>query len=69
VSLNKQYFKETTHESTCPWEGLASYYNIEVNGKISAEAGWYYKNSSEAAKQIKNHVAFWKGVKGSERIE
>ncbi|QCX38326.1 DUF427 domain-containing protein [Aureibaculum algae] len=61
-SLNIQYFKESSHESTCPWKGLASYYDIEVNGKVSKDAGWYYKTPSEAAKQIKNHVAFWKDV-------
>ncbi len=65
-SLNKQYFKESTYESTCPWKGEASYYTIDVNGEIRDEAGWYYKNPSEAAKQIKNHVAFWKGVRITE---
>lgn len=65
-SLKKQFFKESSHESTCPWKGRASYYNIEVNGEIRDESGWYYKNPSVAAKQIKNYVAFWKGVRVSE---
>jgi uncharacterized protein (DUF427 family) len=35
---------------------------LEVNGKENADAAWYYKNPSELAKGIKDHVAFWKGV-------
>jgi uncharacterized protein (DUF427 family) len=62
-SLKKEYFKESNHQSTCPWKGLASYYSIEVEGAIENDAAWYYKNPSDAAKEIKNHVAFWKGVK------
>jgi hypothetical protein len=34
-SLKKQYFKASDTKSTCPWKGLASYYNIEVNGKTN----------------------------------
>ncbi|MEZ5047196.1 MAG: DUF427 domain-containing protein [Chitinophagaceae bacterium] len=62
-SLKKEFFTETEHHTTCPWKGLASYYTIEVKGEIRDHAGWYYKNPSEAAKNIKDYVAFWKGVK------
>ena len=61
-SLQRRYLKESNHMSTCPWKGLASYYNIEVNGEINSDAGWFYKQPSEAAHQIKDHVAFWSGV-------
>lgn len=61
-SLNMEYFKETETQSTCPWKGKANYYNIEVNGDLNKDAAWNYKNPSELAKGIKDHVAFWKGV-------
>jgi len=64
-SLKKEYFTASDHKSTCPWKGLASYYSVNVDGKTDANAAWYYKSPSEAAKQIKDHVAFWKGVKVS----
>ena len=60
-----EYFKETETHSTCPWKGLSSYYNIEVNGALNKDAAWYYKSPSELAKGIKDHVAFWKGVEVS----
>lgn len=65
-SLKKEYFTASDHKSTCPWKGLASYYSVNVDGKTETDAAWYYKSPSEAAKEIKDHVAFWKGVKVSE---
>ena len=61
-SVKREYFKETSTHTTCPWKGLASYYSIEVDGKENKDAAWYYPAPKDAAKQIKDHVAFWKGV-------
>lgn len=61
-SIKKEYFSETKTHTTCPWKGQASYYDIKVNGKENKDAAWYYKNPSELAKVIKNHVAFWRGI-------
>ena len=46
----------------CSWKGTASYYDLEVNGKINKDAAWYYPDPSYAAKKIKGYIAFWKGV-------
>ena len=50
-----------TH-TTCPWKGIASYYDVVVDGKVNRDAAWYYPNPSPAAAKIKDHVAIWKGV-------
>ena len=65
-SLNNAYFKESSHTSTCPWKGLAHYYSIEVDGDTNKDAAWYYPEPQDAARQIKGHVAFWKGVEVTE---
>ncbi len=62
-SLNKQYFQPSSTHTTCPWKGVASYYSIEVEGKVNPDAAWYYPQTKDAAKNIENYVAFWKGVK------
>ena len=62
ASINREYFKESDHHTTCPWKGVASYYTVVVNGEKNENAAWYYPEPSEAARQIKDHVAFWKGV-------
>lgn len=61
-SIKKEFFKESNNHSSCPWKGEASYYNLEVNGEENPDAAWYYPNTSDAAKSIKNYVAFWRGV-------
>lgn len=62
-SIKKEYFKTSDSHTTCPWKGVASYYTVEVNGSENPDAAWYYPETSELAKGIKNYVAFWKGVK------
>jgi len=61
-SIRSEYFHKSSTHSRCPWKGEASYYDIEINGQVNKDAAWYYPNPSDAAKQIKDHVAFWKGV-------
>ena len=61
-SVNKEFLESTNKHSTCPWKGEAAYYSVVVNGKTNKNAAWYYPEPKDAAKEIKNYVAFWKGV-------
>ena len=61
-TIKHEYFKESSHHTTCGWKGVASYYTLEVNGQRNENAAWYYPTPLAAASQIKNHVAFWRGV-------
>ena len=61
-SINREYFKASSHQTTCPWKGIASYYTIQVNGKKNENAAWTYPTPKDAASNIKDHVAFWRGV-------
>lgn len=61
-SIHKEFFKSSELHTTCPWKGQASYYTIVVDGKENKDAAWYYQNPSNAAKHIKGHIAFWRGV-------
>jgi len=62
-SVHREFLKPSKTTSQCPWKGLASYYDVEVNGERNPDAAWYYPEPSDAAKQIRNHVAFWRGVR------
>ncbi len=61
-SIKKEYFQPNDSHTTCPWKGIASYYDLNVTGKVNTGAAWYYPEPKEAAKEIKNYVAFWKGI-------
>lgn len=60
--INREYFRESSHHSFCPWKGTASYYTIEVDGRRSEAAAWFYREPKPAAGQIEGRVAFWHGV-------
>ncbi len=62
-AVRTEYLKPSSHTTVCPWKGVAHYYDVEVGGKVNRNAAWYYPEPKEAAKQIKDRVAFWKGVK------
>jgi uncharacterized protein (DUF427 family) len=61
-AVNKQYLQPSETHTICPWKGTASYYTLSVNGKENKDAAWYYPHPKEAAKNIENYIAFWKGV-------
>ncbi len=51
--------------TVCPWKGTASYLSVEVDGQVNTDAAWYYPTPKDAAAQIRDRVAFWKGVQVS----
>ncbi|MBM4262022.1 MAG: DUF427 domain-containing protein [Deltaproteobacteria bacterium] len=66
ASIKKELFRASDTHTTCHWKGVASYYSIDVGGKVNVDAAWFYPEPKAAAKQIKDYVAFWRGVKVSE---
>ena len=62
ASIKPEHFRPSGTRTTCHWKGEASYYDIVAGEQTNKDAAWYYPDPSDAAKQIKDHVAFWKGV-------
>lgn len=61
-TLDMQYFRSSATQSTCSWKGVASYYDIVVDGKTNGNGAWIYRTPKSAAAEIAGHVAFWHGV-------
>ena len=61
-TVRRAHLRSSATHTTCPWKGIASYYDVVVDGQVNRDAAWYYPEPKEAAKQIKDHVAFWHGV-------
>ena len=61
-ALKREYFSDSDATSVCPWKGAAGYFDLTVDGKTNANAAWIYRNPKPAAANIKDHVAFWRGV-------
>ena len=62
-SVHSEYLLPSESQTTCPWKGKASYHHLEVNGQRNFDAAWYYPEPKAAAHEIKDHIAFWKGVR------
>jgi uncharacterized protein (DUF427 family) len=61
-ALRDDVLRHSDTHTICPWKGTASYYSLEVGGRINADAVWYYPAPKPAAAEIAGRVAFWKGV-------
>ncbi len=61
-SIRAAYFRPSATHTVCGWKGTASYYTLVVDGKENADAAWFYPEPKPAAAQIKDRVAFWRGV-------
>lgn len=61
-SVRRDHLRESATQTTCPWKGLASYYDVVVGNEVNRDAAWYYPETKEAANDIRGYVAFWRGI-------
>ncbi len=61
-SVNKKHLTPSSTTTVCPWKGTAHYYTVAVGDDENRDAAWYYPDPKEAAAEIKDHIAFWRGV-------
>ncbi len=64
-SVDPALLKSSSQHTRCPWKGKADYYDVVVDGNVSKGAAWFYPSPKPAASDIKNYVAFWRGVRVS----
>jgi uncharacterized protein (DUF427 family) len=60
--VHTEYLEDSATQSVCPWKGTASYRSVVVEGARNDDAAWYYPTPKDAAKEITDRLAFWKGV-------
>jgi uncharacterized protein (DUF427 family) len=62
AAVREDVLRPSETHTRCPWKGRASYFTLEVDGQTNRDAAWYYPEPKDAAKEITDRVAFWKGV-------
>ena len=62
AAVNSAYLAPSSTQTRCPWKGIASYHSLVVDGATNPDAAWFYPEPFEAAAEIKDRIAFWKGV-------
>jgi uncharacterized protein (DUF427 family) len=61
-AVDRRYLQESDRTSVCPWKGVASYYDVVVDGQVNSGAAWTYHEPKDKAAHIRDHVAFWGGI-------
>ena len=61
-SINREFFSDSELHTTCSWKGVANYYSVNAGGTEARDVAWYYPDPSDAASNIKDHVAFYPQV-------
>ena len=61
-SVRDDYLVQTDTHTICSWKGTASYYTVKVGDAEAADAAFFYPAPKDAAAEIADHIAFWKGV-------
>ncbi len=64
-AVDPALLKPSATTTVCGWKGTANYYTLVAGGAENKDAAWYYATPKDAAKEIKDRIAFWKGVKVS----
>lgn len=65
-SIDKSFVEDSEMNTTCPYKGVASYFNIVVDGKSNKDSAWYYPTVKPGFEKITGRVAFWRGVQVTE---
>lgn len=62
AAIKQEHFEKSDKTTVCPWKGTANYYHVTVDGQKNADAAWYYATPKDAASEISDRVAFWRGI-------
>jgi uncharacterized protein (DUF427 family) len=62
-AVKTEYLEESSHSTVCHWKGQASYYSLVVADQRNQDAAWFYARPKPDAEHIRDHVAFWRGVR------
>jgi len=62
-ALDMDRLRPSDTRTTCSWKGVAHYYDVVVNGEVNRDAAWFYPDPKPAAAEIRDRVAFWRGVR------
>ena len=61
-SVDTAVLRPSDTTTVCPWKGTANYYSLSVDGADNRDAAWYYSDPKPKAENIRDRIAFWKGV-------
>ncbi|HEY2051109.1 MAG TPA: DUF427 domain-containing protein [Caulobacteraceae bacterium] len=62
ANVDMAFMARTAHSTHCPYKGQASYYSINMDGRLSENAVWSYEDPYPAMTAIRDHLAFYPNI-------
>jgi uncharacterized protein (DUF427 family) len=62
AAVDQALLRPSGTTTICPWKGTAHYHSLHVDGADNPDAAWFYPDPKPEAAQIRDRIAFWKGV-------
>ena len=62
ASVKKEFLLPSNTRTMSDVKGEARYHTLFVNGDANPDAAWFYPEPREGAAELKDRVAFWRGV-------
>ncbi len=59
ADVRTEYLVQVPGKSFCEFKGVASYWDLCVDGQVSADAAWSYPRPTAAYAEIRNYLAFY----------
>ena len=66
-SVRQKYLQDSNRHSRCYWKGRASYFHVVGKSGVAPDAAFSYPKPWPLAKNLKDYVAFWRGVRVERR--
>ena len=57
--VDMAFMARTDHSTHCPYKGQASYYSLNMDGRLSENAVWSYEDPYPAMAAIRDRLAFY----------
>jgi len=57
--VHMELLEPTSHHTTCPWKGQASYWSANAGGQVLENVAWSYEDPIPDAEQIRGMLAFY----------
>ena len=59
ADVRMDLLRPASGSSFCEWKGVASYYDLAVNDRVSVKAAWTYRSPNATYARLRDAVAFY----------
>lgn len=66
ADVDRSLLSASETRTVCPYKGVASYWNVRVEGAEAEDAAWSYPDPNPESSRVEDHLCFYEGKEGVE---